>query len=79
VTKNIELWDDEHQNHIWGLLTDDNKVKLQADYNDVIIGELQGNKLDLAPETQDHIWGFVDGEKIELWDDQLHHFSGEVT
>jgi hypothetical protein len=30
----------------------------------VIIGELQGNKLDLAPETQGHIWGFVDGKKL---------------
>jgi hypothetical protein len=54
-------------------------VELRSDINGVIVGELQGNKLDLAPETQDHIWGFVDGEKIELWDDQLHHFPGDVT
>lgn len=79
MTKNIELWDDDNQNQIWGQLTDDNQVELRTNINGVIVGELQGNKLDLAPQTQDHIWGFVDGEKIELWDDQLHHFSGEVT
>ena len=79
MTKNIELWDDDNQNQIWGQLTDDNKVELRADSNDVIVGELKGNKLDLAPKTQNHIWGFVNGCEIELWDDQLHHFSGEVT
>jgi len=79
MTKNIELWDDDNQNQIWGQLTDDNKISLRADSNDVIVGELHGNKLDLAPKTQDHIWGFVNGTEIELWDDQLHHFSGEVT
>ncbi len=79
MAKHIELWDDDNQNQIWGELTDDNKVELRADINGVIVGELQGNKLDLAPHSQDHIWGFVNGNEIELWDDQLHHFSGEVT
>ena len=79
MTKNIELWDDDNQNQIWGQLTDDNKVELRADSNEVIIGELQGNKLELAPQTPNHIWGFFNGNEIELWDDQLHHFSGEVT
>ena len=52
MTKNIELWDDDNQNQIWGQLTDDNKISLWADSKDVIVGELQGNKLDLAPQTQ---------------------------
>jgi hypothetical protein len=58
--------DDYNQNQIWGQLTDDNKIELRADINNVIVGELQGNKLDLVPRTQDHIWGFVNSDEIEL-------------
>jgi hypothetical protein len=79
MTKQFELWDDAHQNHLWFLLTDDNHVKLQSDFQHQIEGELQGNQFDLAPESPDHVWGFVDENKIELWDDQLHHFSGETA
>ena len=60
MTKNIELWDDDNQNQIWGQLTDDNQVELRTNINGVIVGELQGNKLDLAPQTQDHICFVVD-------------------
>lgn len=78
MTKHIELWDDAHLNHIWCLLTD-NHVKLQSDFQNTVEGELEGNQFDLAAETSDHVWGFVDGNKVELWDDQLHHFSGELA
>jgi len=79
MAKHIELWDDDNQNQLWGELSDDNHVELRSDINGAIIGELQGNALDLAPETQDHLWGFINGHEIELWDDQLHHFSGEIN
>lgn len=78
MTKNIELWDDEANHHIWGKLTDDNKVELLANDTLKIEGKLQGNKVDLGTDDT-HIWGFINGDKIELWDDQLHHMSGELT
>ena len=77
MTKNIELWDDDN-NHIWGVLTDDNKVELTANDKVKINGELQGNKFDLG-QNNNTIWGFLNGDKIELWDDHLHHLSGELT
>lgn len=77
MTKNIELWDD-NENHIWGVLTDDNKVELTANDSEPIKGELQDNKFDLATATN-HFWGFLSDDKIELWDDHLHHLSGELT
>ena len=77
MTKNIELWDDDN-NHIWGILTDDNKVELTANDSETIKGELQGNKFDLETSTH-HIWGFLNGDQIELWDAHLHHMSGELT
>lgn len=77
MTKNIELWDDD-ANHIWGVLTDDNKVELTANDTVKIKGELQGNKFDLSQQDYS-IWGFLNGDKIELWDDHLHHMSGQLT
>jgi hypothetical protein len=77
MTKNIELWD-ENQNHLWGVLTDDNHVELSANDSDTITGKLQDNKFDLET-TSNHIWGFLSGDHIELWDDHLHHLSGELT
>ena len=79
MTKNIELWDD-NQNHLWGVLTDDNHVELSANDSDTITGKLQDNKFDLETSTHTHhIWGFLNGDHIELWDDHLHHMSGELT
>ncbi|OUR88985.1 hypothetical protein A9Q92_01780 [Methylophaga sp. 42_8_T64] len=78
MTKNIELWDDEANHHIWGVLTDDNKVELTVNDKVKINGELQGNKFDLG-QKNNSIWGFLNGDKIELWDDHLHHMSGELT
>ena len=77
MTQNIELWDD-NANHIWGVLTDDNKVELTANDGDIIKGQLHNNKFDLnTPSPQ--LWGFLSGDKIELWEDHLHHLSGELT
>lgn len=77
MTKNIELWDD-NKNHIWGVLTDDNTVELTAIDSETIKGKLQDNKFDLE-STSNHLWGFLSDNKIELWDDHLHHLSGELT